>query len=80
MKWRYMVGYVLFIGVVVWGCSGCTVSKTNIEYQCFTKAACDEDTRATARRANSFCGPFNGYLFFVYRYGIYLRHPVCKPA
>ena len=41
MKWRYIVGYVLFIAVVLWGCSGCTVSKTNVEYKCFTKASCD---------------------------------------
>jgi hypothetical protein len=26
-----------------WGCSGCTVSKTNTTYKCFTKAACDNE-------------------------------------
>lgn len=41
MKWRYLIGYCALIAVVVWGCSGCSFTKTNIEYQCFTKAACD---------------------------------------
>jgi hypothetical protein len=34
---------LLFMVAVIWACNGCTVSKTNTTYQCFTKAACDND-------------------------------------
>jgi hypothetical protein len=34
---------LLFMVAVIWACNGCSLSKTNIEYQCFTKAACDNE-------------------------------------
>ena len=34
---------LLFMVAVIWVCNGCTVSKTNIEYKCFTKASCDNE-------------------------------------
>jgi hypothetical protein len=23
MRWRYLIGYIMLIAVVVWGCAGC---------------------------------------------------------
>lgn len=34
---------LIFMVAVIWIANGCTVSKTNIEYQCFTKASCDNE-------------------------------------
>jgi hypothetical protein len=34
---------LFMVAVIAWVNSGCSVSKTNIEYQCFTKAACDNE-------------------------------------
>ncbi len=34
---------LVFMVAVIWVCNGCTISKTNVEYQCFTKASCDNE-------------------------------------
>jgi hypothetical protein len=39
--WAKYAALVFMVAVVAAVLNGCTVSKTNIEYQCFTKASCE---------------------------------------
>ena len=40
-RWAKYAALLFMVAVVAWATNGCTVSKTNIEYQCFTKASCE---------------------------------------
>jgi hypothetical protein len=42
-NWVKYAALVFMVAVVAAVLNGCTVSKTNIEYKCFTKASCDNE-------------------------------------
>ena len=42
-SWAKYAALLFMVAVIAWATNGCTVSKTNTTYKCFTKAACDND-------------------------------------
>jgi hypothetical protein len=40
-RWAKYAALLFMVAVVAAVLNGCTVSKTNIEYKCFTKASCE---------------------------------------
>jgi hypothetical protein len=43
MQWAKYAALLFMVAVIAAVLNGCTISKTNVEYKCFTKASCDNE-------------------------------------
>ena len=43
MRWAKYAALLFMVAVIAGVLNGCTISKQNTTYQCFTKASCEND-------------------------------------